>query len=116
MKKCVIDDTKVCTECGDCDRCDLDPNKICDNCCKCLDSDEPFLNVPVADIVTEQANDYLKEYYSETEDDSDIDSDIPYELPDAQLAAEWEQKLRALDEQEKQHIRQLRGVRKRPPQ
>jgi len=116
MKQCVLDDTKVCTECGDCDRCDLDPNKICDNCCKCLDSDQPFLDVPVADVVTEQTNAYLKEYYSDAEDDSDIYSDIPYELPDAQLAAEWEQKLRTFDEQEKQHIHQMRGVRKRPIQ
>lgn len=33
---CLLDDNKVCDNCGECDRCDLDPNKLCDNCCKCL--------------------------------------------------------------------------------
>ena len=38
-RMCVLDETKVCDNCGECDRCDLDPNKICDNCMKCLKSD-----------------------------------------------------------------------------
>lgn len=33
---CILDETKICDDCGECDRCDLDPNKICDNCCKCI--------------------------------------------------------------------------------
>lgn len=35
-RMCLLDETKLCDDCGECDRCDLDPNKICDNCCKCL--------------------------------------------------------------------------------
>ena len=35
-RMCLLDETKVCDDCGECDRCDLDPNKICDNCCKCI--------------------------------------------------------------------------------
>ena len=30
-KVCVLDDSKICDECGDCNRCDLDPNKTCGN-------------------------------------------------------------------------------------
>ena len=36
VKMCVLDDEKVCDDCGECNRCDLDPNKICDNCCRCI--------------------------------------------------------------------------------
>lgn len=35
-RMCLLDETKECDDCGECDRCDLDPNKICDNCCKCI--------------------------------------------------------------------------------
>lgn len=36
IRMCVLDDKKVCDDCGECNRCDLDPNKICDNCCRCI--------------------------------------------------------------------------------
>ncbi len=36
VRTCVLDDEKICDDCGECSRCDLDPNKICDNCCKCI--------------------------------------------------------------------------------
>lgn len=36
LKYCLLDENKICDNCGECDRCDLDPNKICDNCCKCI--------------------------------------------------------------------------------
>lgn len=39
QKICVLDDTKQCDGCGECDRCDLDPTKICDNCMKCVESE-----------------------------------------------------------------------------
>ena len=35
-KMCVLDESKVCDDCGECNRCDLDPEKICDNCCRCI--------------------------------------------------------------------------------
>ena len=47
IRKCILDDSKECDDCGDC-RCDLDPNKICDNCCKCLaieDADGEFRTI-----------------------------------------------------------------------
>ena len=36
QRMCVLDEKKVCDDCGECNRCDLDPNKICDNCCRCI--------------------------------------------------------------------------------
>ena len=33
---CVLDETKECDNCMECEICDLDPDKICDNCGKCL--------------------------------------------------------------------------------
>ena len=34
---CVLDETKECDNCMECEICDLDPSKICDNCGKCLE-------------------------------------------------------------------------------
>ena len=31
-KYCVLQDGKLCDDCGQCNMCDLDPNKVCDNC------------------------------------------------------------------------------------
>lgn len=50
-KICVLDDAKICDECGDCNRCDLDPNKICDNCMKCVKSDAEYNAVEIDEII-----------------------------------------------------------------
>lgn len=53
MKKgqvCVLDDEKICNECGECDRCDLDPQKICDNCGKCIETNENFKIIKITGI------------------------------------------------------------------
>ncbi len=34
---CVLDETKECDNCMECEICDLDPSKICNNCGKCLE-------------------------------------------------------------------------------
>lgn len=39
IKYCVLDSSKLCTVCCECDRCDLFPDKFCDNCGKCLGID-----------------------------------------------------------------------------
>ena len=36
-EKCILDESKLCNDCGECDRCDLDGEKICDNCGKCIE-------------------------------------------------------------------------------
>ena len=115
MKQCLLDDTKVCMECGECDRCDLDPNKLCDNCCKCIDEWEGnFAQIPVQDVVTEQTDAYLSEFYDEDEEVESGTLPPPYDVPDAALLAEWEEKLKAFETT--QQLPSIHGARKRRPQ
>ena len=50
-KKCVLDDSKICDECGECDRCELDLNKICDNCMKCVFSGADYRAIEIDEII-----------------------------------------------------------------
>ena len=50
FRKCVLDETKECIECGECNRCDLDPNKICDNCMKCVNSGADYSAIEIDEI------------------------------------------------------------------
>lgn len=112
MKRCLLDDTHECIECGECDRCDLDPNKLCDNCCKCIDEWEGnFAQIPVQDIVTEQTEAYLNEFFEDEEEGEEAVTAPPYELPDAMLLAEWDEKLKAFES--KQQLPAFHGIRKR---
>lgn len=58
QKKCLLDDDKICIECGDCTRCDLDPNKLCDNCMKCISTDADYSAIEIDEII-EDENDPL---------------------------------------------------------
>lgn len=103
---CVLNEAKICDNCGECDRCDLDPAKICDNCCKCITNEEGgYHKVPLSDlkevesgIDTQQLeggwafDDW--EYDGEGEgecDERSFEMDIP--LPDKALIDEWERRL-----------------------
>jgi hypothetical protein len=33
MRECILENGKLCNNCGACQVCDLDETKICDNCC-----------------------------------------------------------------------------------
>ena len=116
MSRCIMNELKECTHCGQCDVCDLDPNKICDNCCKCIEEsqqeDEDYAVVPVhlqrpdeaespaADgwgeetaLLDEDDNDPLE---SESSDDDPKEDDYvaePLDI-DPKLMLEWEEKLR----------------------
>lgn len=51
MKKCVLDETKSCNNCGDCDdRCELDPTKVCDNCFKCLEPQGKYATIKIEGV------------------------------------------------------------------
>ena len=50
-KRCVLDEDKICNECGECQRCDLDPNKVCDNCMKCVSSGADYAAVEIDEII-----------------------------------------------------------------
>ena len=46
-KRCVLDENKICNECGECQKCDLDPEKICDNCMKCVNSGADYSAIEI---------------------------------------------------------------------
>ena len=46
-KHCVLNEDKICNECGECQKCDLDPDKICDNCMKCINSGADYSAVEI---------------------------------------------------------------------
>ncbi len=52
MKYCVLDDEKICDNCGECEVCDLDPKKKCDNCGKCLGMDADSRAIVIDDVIT----------------------------------------------------------------
>ncbi len=116
VRMCLLDETKVCDDCGECDRCDLDPNKICDNCCRCLalEDESEFRTVTVdgtasdyhasssfgADIKTalDRAAGSDKKLHSHKPKVISLErEDEPTELT-PQLVAYWEQKLREYGE------------------
>ena len=49
--KCVLDETKLCTDCGECDKCDLNPEKVCDNCGKCIGLDSDSRAIEIEDVI-----------------------------------------------------------------
>ena len=49
---CVLDETKECDNCMECETCDLVPDKICDNCGKCLEIKE-FASIKIDKIYTD---------------------------------------------------------------
>lgn len=50
MKKCVLEDSKSCTKCGECEVCDVDPTKKCDNCMKCVNYDGDYTEIIIDEI------------------------------------------------------------------
>lgn len=51
VKYCVLDENKVCDDCGECSVCDLDPNKICDNCMQCLRTGADYRAIEIDEII-----------------------------------------------------------------
>ena len=53
QKMCVLEENKICDECGQCLYCDLDPQKLCDNCCKCIEEDlqEDYKTIEISEII-----------------------------------------------------------------
>lgn len=117
MSRCIMNEAKQCTHCGQCEVCDLDPNKICDNCCKCIETqqeDERYAVLPVqlqppddgdystADVKWEGENAspddndddcYECEFWEEDSEEEDYIAE-PLDI-DPHLMQAWEEKLRA---------------------
>lgn len=49
-KMCVLNESKLCDDCGECQKCDLNPNKICDNCMKCVNSGADYSAIEIDEI------------------------------------------------------------------
>lgn len=50
-EKCVLDENKICNDCGECDVCDLTPDKKCDNCGKCIGLDADSRAIEIEDVI-----------------------------------------------------------------
>ena len=50
-KMCVLEDGKICNECGECDYCDLNPFKKCDNCGRCLETGDEYRKIKIDGVV-----------------------------------------------------------------
>ncbi len=50
-KSCILDENKVCTDCGECDKCDMDSSKICDNCGKCVGLGADSRAIEIEDVI-----------------------------------------------------------------
>lgn len=105
------------------DYCDLDPSKICDNCCRCLDMDKPYNEVEISLLRTDHIIEDIKDngndtafpfVFCEEEDEGCDPSRIsPFKI-DPALRAEWENRLKAYEaEQKAAYMRTLHGTRKR---
>lgn len=51
LNKCILDENKICNDCGECDKCDLTPGKICDNCGKCIGLDADSRAIEIEDVI-----------------------------------------------------------------
>ena len=49
-KLCILDENKICDECGECTRCDLNPDKICDNCMECIKSGADYSAIEIDEV------------------------------------------------------------------
>lgn len=49
--KCILDETKICTDCGECDKCDLESDKLCNNCGKCIGLDADSRAIEIEDVI-----------------------------------------------------------------
>lgn len=50
-EKCILDENKLCNDCGECEKCDLDPTKVCDNCGKCIGLDADSRAIEIEDVI-----------------------------------------------------------------
>ena len=124
---CILDNNKICDNCGECHFCDLNPDKICDNCCKCIQKDdEDSYEIPLNDLYAAMEQQKPTEDFDEDDFIDDLlDEDIleeafdgsildPLDI-DPELLKEWELRLAELEEpgQPPAPGKNLHGSRKR---
>lgn len=125
---CILDNSKICDNCGECHYCDLDPNKICDNCCKCIqkeDADEIEISINDLYATMERQepfddDEYVDDEIIEQSAEDDLSEEVfdgsllePIEI-DPELLAEWERRLAQFQEPSQAAPgKNLHGTRKR---
>ena len=57
VKMCILEENKICDDCGQCNMCDLDPTKICDNCMKCIHTGAEYNAVEIDEIIVDDSDD-----------------------------------------------------------
>ena len=50
---CILDETKECDGCMECEVCDLDPTKPCTNCGKCIMPEKDFYSIKIDKVITD---------------------------------------------------------------
>lgn len=87
-KVCILDENKICDDCGECDRCDLDPSKICDNCGKCIGGEAEYASkaVEIDEIIDDEeigeTDSELAEMEITSDEEEDMDEELEVELID----------------------------------
>lgn len=72
---CVLDESKICDNCGECNICDLDPNKICDNCMKCLETNADYKAIEIDEIIDDGTG---AEEFGKAFDESDLSQESEF--------------------------------------
>ena len=61
-KYCVLDEDRLCVNCGDCLVCDIDPEKHCDNCMQCVKkSGADYLSIEIDEVIAGTSEDEAEE-------------------------------------------------------
>ncbi len=76
-KRCVLDETKLCDDCGECNICDLDPHKICDNCMQCLKTGADYKAIEIDEIIDDGTG--VEEFERLRSDLAGMDDSEPFE-------------------------------------
>ncbi|OPJ56583.1 hypothetical protein [Clostridium oryzae] len=82
---CILNENKLCNDCGECDICDLDRTKKCDNCGKCMENGNSDYREVLIDNIYETSdaaeldNDDIE---TDSAKNSDDDENKNYELID----------------------------------
>jgi hypothetical protein len=50
-KICVLEEWRLCVECGECDICDVDRHKKCDNCMECIAVKADYAVIKIDEII-----------------------------------------------------------------
>lgn len=81
MKLCIFNDSKQCSNCGECDLCELNRSKKCDNCGKCLQLEGYDVKaIKIDEVFENSAERSFEQSKINIEDFSDFDNELEDDL------------------------------------